>query len=251
MSASHLFGDQTIVDALAGTGEFAHTFGGEPDRDDARPDCTHGIRLHLLYRFDLTDPLVPIAVPGLKWLPLYYVFDFRANEVGYTLHSDASMTTYFPTDDENVSSDESWPSDDFPMVFPSHSIELAAHSFDPKNLDDAAQWAGVFGIRHLADDQLAELKRLIDAHCDEIGDYPPEGDDFYDYLCSPLWQGTPNNCCINPGCENNSKPQSLNVLALVPHDPIPGLEIWGGAYVQTIFEICPLCYTIRSSNQCG
>lgn len=39
MCTSYLFGDLTITDASRGLGEFAHTFGGPPDRDDAYPSC--------------------------------------------------------------------------------------------------------------------------------------------------------------------------------------------------------------------
>ncbi|GAB5406966.1 MAG: hypothetical protein Aurels2KO_51970 [Aureliella sp.] len=251
MHASRLFGNLRIVDAVLGHAPYAHTFGGPPDRDAATPEHTHGIRLHLLHRFDLSDPLIPITIPGLKWLPLYYVFDFRANQVGYTLQSDSFMTTFFPDDDPNVSSEESWPASNFPIEFARHDIKLTTHPFDPRNLDEASEWAGIFGIRHLNASHRAELRKRVEEYCDRVGEYPPNGDDLSEYLCSPFWQGPPNNCCINPKCENHSVPKSLQVFAIVPHEPVPGLEIWGGADVQTIFEICPMCYTIRSSNQCG
>ncbi|GAA4444308.1 hypothetical protein [Novipirellula rosea] len=248
---THVFGDLTIVDATAGSSSYGHTFGGPVDRSDALPDQTNGIRLHMLHRFDMNDPLMPIQLPGLRWLPLYYVFDFRANEVGYQLTSDSKMITFFSDNEPNISDAESWPADDFPLEFSPHPIRLALHDFDPTDLDDVARWAGIFGIRYLDDDRLAELKRRIDTDCDEIGDYRPEGDDYFDYLSSPLWQGTPNNPCINPECSNHQIPRSLKMLAVVPYKPIEGLEIWGGACVDTLFEICPLCRTIRASNQCG
>jgi hypothetical protein len=251
MHASQLFGKLKIVDAVSGHARYAHTFGGPPDRDAALPEHTHGIRLHLLHRFDLADPLIPISIPGLKWLPLYYVFDFRANQVGYTLQSDSSMTTFFPADDPNVSSEESWPASGFPMEFARHDIKLTAHPFDLRNLDDACEWAGIFGIGHLDDSQRAVLRKRVEEYCHRMGEYPPDGDDLSEYLCSPFSQGPPNSCCINSKCENHEVRKSLRVFAIVPHEPVPGLEIWGGAYVQTIFEICPLCNTIRSSNQCG
>lgn len=251
MIASKLFGELKIVDAVAGQSDFAHTFGGPADRNKALPEHTHGIRLHLLHRFDLSDPLIPFSIPGLKWLPLYYVFDFRANQVGYTLSSDSSMTTFFPTDDPNVSSTESWPASDFPMQFAKHPIGISAHSFDPTNLDDSETWAGVFGIDHLTAKQRTTLKKRISKQCKAIGENPPDGDDLSDFLCSPFWQGPPGNGCLNPDCKKHQLPNCLNVFAIVPYEPIPGLQIWGGADVQTIFEICPNCYTIRASNQCG
>ena len=251
MTASKLFGELAIVDAVAGKSDFAHTFGGPPDRDEAFPSHTHGLRLHLLHRFDLSDPLIPFSIPGLKWLPLYYVFDFRANQVGYKLSSDSSMTTFFPSNDPNVSSTESWPAPDFPMEFDQHPVNLSAYSFDPTNLDESETWSGVFGVDHLTTRQRTKLKKRIAKQCKAFGEYPPDSDDLSEFLRSPFWQGPPRNCCLNPDCKNFQLRNSLNVFAIVPCEPIPGLLIWGGAEVQTIFEICPLCYTIRSSNQCG
>ena len=251
MAASNLFGELEIIDVAAGQSDYAHTFGGPPDREQAFPDHTHGIRLHLLHRFDLSDPLVPLSVPGLKWLPLYYVFDFRVNEVGYKLSSDSSMTTYFPSDDPNVSTEESWPSPDFPMEFTVHSVKVSTRLFDPSSLEESETWAGVFGIEHLNKKQRAKLRKRIEKHCKTFGMYPPSDDDLAEFLNSPFWQGPPKGTCLNPSCSNYRLSNTLNVFAIVPHDPIPGLEIWGGADVQIIFEICPLCHTIRSTNQCG
>lgn len=79
MPPSFLFGDNTIAAASSGIGPYRHTFGGPPDRQGtARQDC-NGLLLHLLHRFDLKDPAVPVAIPGIRWLPLYYCFDFRTN----------------------------------------------------------------------------------------------------------------------------------------------------------------------------
>ena len=142
-SMTHVFGDLTIVDATAGSSSYGHTFGGPVDRSDALPDKTNGIRLHMLHRFDMNDPLMPIQLPGLRWLPLYYVFDFRANEVGYQLTSDSKMITFFSDNEPNISDAESWPADDFPLEFSSHPIRLALHDFDPTDLDDVARWAGI------------------------------------------------------------------------------------------------------------
>ena len=71
-----LLGDHRIATAISGRGKYGYTFGGPLDlKGTSREDC-NGILIHLLHRPDLTDPAVPIAIPRVRWLPLYYCFDF-------------------------------------------------------------------------------------------------------------------------------------------------------------------------------
>jgi hypothetical protein len=116
-----LFGDYRITTVTGGRSKYRHTFGGPHDRKGtAREDC-NGILIHLLHRLDLTDPAIPFTLPGVRWLPFYYCFDFRANDLGYRLMSDEELVTFFPSDDPNVSKEESWPDDDHPLEFPNRA----------------------------------------------------------------------------------------------------------------------------------
>jgi hypothetical protein len=248
-----LFGDYRIAAVTSGRSRFGHTFGGPPDRKGtSRADC-NGILIHLLHRFDLSDPLIPIKIPGIRWLPLYYCFDFRVNVLGYRLTSDESLLTFFPTDDENVSDDESWPDEDYPLEFPKSTVKLSAFDYDPTNLEDAYIWSGVFGIRKLSsEDQAAARKRVVE-EMDGLGLGPVETEeDFEDALQWPFMQGKPNGDCMNPDCPNYRMTGKLAVFALMPAEPVKGIHTfgrWGGG-VSLIFEICPDCFSIRVSNQC-
>lgn len=248
-----LFGDNRIATATRGRSKYGHTFGGPHDRKGtSREDC-NGILIHLLHRLDLTDSAIPFAVPGVRWLPFYYVFDFRANDLGYRLISDEELVTFFPKDDPNVSADESWPDGDFPLEFPKSSIKIAAYDYDPTDLEDAYQWAGVFGIGKLSKrDQAAARKRVAEL-MDGLGLGVPETEeDFDEALSSPFMQGKPGSPCLNPKCSNRKKKGQLTPIALMLAEPVKGVHAfgrWGGG-VQLIFQICPRCYTIRVSNQC-
>jgi hypothetical protein len=132
-----LFGEYRIATATSGRSNYGHTFGGPHDRKGtSRADC-NGILIHLLHRLDLTDPAFPLTIPGVRWLPFYYCFDFRANDLGYRLISDDELVTFFPDDDPNVSKQESWPDDDYPPEFPKSGIKVAAYDYDPTDLEDA------------------------------------------------------------------------------------------------------------------
>jgi hypothetical protein len=207
----------------------------------------------LLHRFDLTDPAVPVVIPGLRWLPIYYCFDFRVNDLGYRLLSHDALVAFIPTDDQNVSAEESWPGDNYPMQFPQSAITVAPHPYDPTSLEDAYTWAGIFGIDRLsAADQMVAKQRATEV-AELFGGVIPETDEEYrDALSLPFMQGRPNNTCLNPDCVNHSRRGHLATIALVPAEPVPGVHTFGvyGGGVVLIVEKCPVCHTFRVSNQC-
>lgn len=248
-----LFGDDTIATAGGGRSRYGHTFGGPHDRRGAaREDCG-GILIHLLHRLDLEDPAIPISIPGVRWLPFYYCFDFRANDLGYRLVSDESLVTFFPDDDANVTEREEWPDEDYPREFPRSRIGIAPYDFDPTNLDDAYAWAGIFGIGGLSEADQVEAKRRVVEEADLFGFYPPETEEeFGEALTNPFAQGNPNGICPNPHCPNHEQKGQLATIALMPAEPVRGVHTFGrlGDGVQLIFQMCGLCHTIRVSNQC-
>jgi len=249
-----LFGDYRIAAATSGRSNYGHSFGGPHDRrGTAREDC-NGILIHLLHRLDLTDPAIPITIPGVRWLPFYYCFDFRANDLGYRLISDEELVTFFPDDDPNVSKEESWPDDEgYSLEFPRSSIKVVAYDYDPTDLDDAYRWAGVFGIGKLSKRDQAAAKKRVAELMDGLGLGVPETEkDFEEALSSPFMQGKPDSPCLNPKCSNRKKRAPLSPIAVMPAEPVKGVHTfgrWGGG-VQLIFQMCPKCYTIRVSNQC-
>lgn len=248
-----LFSDWKIATATSGRSDYGHTFGGPHDRTGTSRDECGGILIHLLHRLNLDDPAIPFTVPGVRWLPFYYVFDFRVNSVGYQLNSDDSLQTFFPTDDPNVTDHEEWPDDDFPAEFPRSDIAVSPRDYDPTYLDDAYLWSGIFGIGKLsAKDQAAAKKRVSD-ELDELGFGRPETEhDYYEAFSSPFMQGKPNNTCLNPDCVYHAAAGQLSVIALMSGEPIKGVHTFGksGDDVTLIFELCPKCYTIRVSNEC-
>jgi hypothetical protein len=248
-----LFGDDRIAMATSGRSKYRHTFGGPQDRKGtSREDC-NGILIHLLHRLDLTDPAIPISIPGIRWLPLFYCFDFRANDLGYRLISDDELVTYFPKDDPNVTDHESWPEDDYPLEFPRSSIKIAPYDYDPTDLDDAYTWAGIFGIGKLSKRKQAAAKRRVARLWDLGGLAVPETEkEFEEALLSPFMQGKPDGPCLNPKCSNRKKRGELRTIAMMPAEPVKGVHTfgrWGGS-TQLIFQMCPKCHTIRVSNQC-
>lgn len=247
-----LFGDCRIATAVSARGNYGHTFGGPHDRKGtSREDC-NGILIHLLHRLDLTDPAIPFTIPGIRWLPLYYCFDFRANDLGYRLISDDQLVTYFPTDDRNISLEESWPDDNYPLEFPKSDIQVAPYPYNPADLEDAYQWAGIFGIGKLSISNQTVVKRRVSEMMEGLGFYAPETEeDFSEALSSPFSQGKPKSPCLNPGCANHTRKGQLTTVAVMPSEPVQGVHLFGPSKgILLIFQLCPLCHTFRVSNQC-
>ena len=251
--STFLFGDNRISTASSGRSKYGHTFGGPHDRrGTSRQDC-NGIHIHLLHRLDLTDPAVPVAFPGLRWLPIYYCFDFRVDDLGYRLISDDELVTFFPTDDANVTGEESWPDEDYQLEFPKSAIKVKAYDYDPANLEVAYRWAGVFGIGKLSKPDQAAARNRVAKDMDDLGLGEPETEeDFARAFSSPFMQGKPEDPCLNPECPNRTARGQLTSIALMPAEPVKGVHTfgrWGGG-VELIVQLCPKCYCIRVSNQC-
>jgi hypothetical protein len=248
-----LFGDYTIATAGTGRSRYGHTFGGPHDRKGtSRADC-NGILIHLLHRLDLRDPAIPIVIPHVRWLPFYYCFDFRANDLGYRLTSDESLVTFFPADDPHVSDHEEWPGEDYPLEFPRSNIKIGAYDYDATHLEDAYRWAGVFGIGRLSRADQAAAKKRAAKEMKDAGFKPPmTDDDLQEFLSSPFMQGKPHNSCLNPRCSNHKRSGQLSTIALMPAEPVKGVHTFGrwGAGVRLIFQLCNKCYTVRVSNEC-
>lgn len=248
-----LFGDDTIATATRGRSKFGHTFGGPPDRTGtSREDC-NGILIHLLHRLNLDDAAIPIAIPGIRWLPFYYCFDFRVNELGYRLLSDESLVTYFPKDDPNVTDHEEWPDKDYPPEFPKSSIKISPYDYNPTDPEDAYDWAGIFGIDKLTKSDQEMLKKRAAKLMEGLGFYAPETEEeFREALSRPFAQGRPAGTCLNPGCLNHKRSGRMSTIAIMPAEPVKGVHTFGrwGSEVQLIFQMCKRCYTIRVSNQC-
>jgi hypothetical protein len=248
------FHDWTITSARDGISDYGHTFGGHPAHAGAKRENCNDRLLHLLHRINLEDPLINLRIPNVQWLPLYYCFDFRVNEFGYRLTSDQDLQVFFWPNEVNISETESYPGDNFPSHFGRTGIMLDRFPYDPTDRDDAYQMAAVFGLDKLSPDDRAWILEHEADECESLLGHRPESEEeTLKSLSHPFAQGRPNSRCPNPNCANNGKPGNVDVIALMPAEPVPGVHTFGqwGDDVELIFELCPRCQTIHVSNQCS
>lgn len=232
-----------------------HTFGGNtPFRGATREDCD-GLLVHHLYSLDLADPALPFSPPGLKSLPLFYCFDFRANTIGYRFSTDDSLQFFFDRSDPNLSSEEEWPYEDYPERFPRVPMSITPVPYNPQDPEDVYAWAGIFGMDHISKEgeELLQKKARESARLWQQ-DAPQTREELSDYLDMPFSQGRPTSRCMNPLCEYSQQDRrnQLRTIAIVPNCPTKETYLFGKYEddVILIFQMCEKCQTIRVSNQC-
>ena len=196
------------------------------------------------------------AIPGAKWLPLYYCFSFEneSMRMGYRVLSDDRIQPFFDGKSRIRTGSDRFPGEEFPQEFPRTPLTTRAVPFDPSDLEHVARYVDAFGIGSLSLDNqrafLQECKRWWDESAPDPWTRPLE--ELLQQCPGPACQGPPNSACANPECVNHSIKGHLELFALVPAVPISNVLLWGHEYedTQILFEICPLCSTIVVTNQC-
>jgi hypothetical protein len=238
-------------------GRFRHSFGGPPRHEGAVPPRRRR-PLHLVYSLDLSDPRVGVTIPGIRLLPLYHGFAYQDGDVGYQVLADDRIRVFRlgSRRGRRNSPDKNYPLPEFPRV----AVSVEETVFDPSDPEAAAAFIGVFGVDRVPERTRPKLRKLLARwyrRQEDLFEGPDEGppetlEELAQLFDFPFQQGRPDSPCPDPRCENHGKAGSMRVLALVGSSPVPGVALWGesGEGVQLIFEICPLCRAICTSNQC-
>ncbi len=233
-----------VRDDIGQNGDFAHTFGGDP-ADFGLFFIDAPMPLHLIYRIDLTDPEVSLDVPGVRWLPLLYCFNY-GTECCYQVSSDSEVVLLSPFNQEH-----NWPPWDAPESFPLAQTCFSRVPYDPRDPNDALSFKGIFGWDELNRQQLDKALILARDRCSYSEEDGPDPSWSYEDVIScmyepPFVQGAPDNQCMNPSCDNHS----CKVIAIQDH-AVDSELIWPSCFVQTIWEICETCNSIIATNQCS
>lgn len=219
---------------------FNHLFGGMPVHRGIKPrGCS--APLHLLYTFDTKDPLVPVRIPRVRYLPLYYSFVYNAGAVGYQVVSDTEIKILYM---ETKKVEPDFPYENYPAAFPETPVSLTPISYEDHKTLVYYLACEDYNLHreHVSKEDKAFLK--------ETG-YP------FTQLggIQRMWQDIPDAPCPNKKCEYHKYDFFLQVFAVVWNNPVPKVHLWDNdpksrLEVQTIFQICPLCRSIYACNRC-
>ena len=120
-------------------------------------------------------------------------------------------------------------------------------------MEGALRYAGVFGYGALSAKQYAKLvryverKQLHDLFAWESAEaYLEEGNGL------PFVQGPPDDDCPDPACANHGRNSSLRTFAIFQEGQKEVRKLWGPncGSLQIIYQVCPECAAVRTSNQC-
>lgn len=247
-----LFGNERIAELVEGSGPYRHEFGGPVVHRGARPRDCRGHRMHLLYRLDQSDPLLPFRVPGIERVPLYYCFDLSMAQVGYRCLDDERVKVYLRRQKDINPGENYYPSEDFPEAFPHRSIRLKRIAYHPGSPKDALAYSGIFGLGKLSPRArktiLTQRRKLFEGL---FGDTPKSDDELLEWTANPFHQDRPNSRCVNPKCQWNRKPGGLEPICVLGGEPIKGVPLFcTDEDVQIIFEKCRDCHAFVVTNQC-
>jgi hypothetical protein len=237
---------QHFIDAIGEASEFGHTFGGDPEGFGIR-FVNSDFPLHLIYRLNLDDPLVPIDIPNVKWLPLLYGFRHTTARVEhcYRVRNDSEIELVAPQNEEVY---KIW---DAPATFPHAPTRFRLEPYDPTVAEDAIRLKGIFGWDDLSRRELDRALELIQASgCSYSLDDAPDDDWTYEDVIRcmydpPFVQGKSFYRCRNPVCNS----ENFRVIAL--QDAVIDREcIWYDNDFRTFWIQCLSCDCINVSHQC-
>jgi hypothetical protein len=234
-------------------GEYGHTFGGPAQHEGIIPKGGKQ-PLHLTYCLNTADPKVGIKISGVRWLPLYNGFVYESCGLGYRVVSDTEIEILHM---ESLNILVDFPYEKYPSVFRKVSVNLCEMAFDPKNLEHAITFSGIFGFDRVPKRERAKMYSLLAETYREInlyGDDEPPGtfEELARWFEFPFMQGRPDSKCPNRKCPNHAVKGKMHVLAIVGNKPAPRVSLWGklAEEMLLIFEICPKCKAIYTSGQC-
>ena len=228
---------------------FGHTFGGPADYVGLAA-YKRQTPVHLLCRLNMADPTVGVKLQGAEWLPLLCAIRYGACNLGYRVVSDGKVKILHQTEKKAW---DDFPYDGFPEKLLARPIAFEEAFYDPSKVKHGLFFAGVFGYEALSPKQCAKLVRHVEKEglhelygWESAEAYLEEGNGL------PFVQGRPVDDCPDPSCTNHGREASLQTFAIFQEDDKEFRKLWGpnGENLQIIYQACPACGAIRTSNQC-
>lgn len=228
---------------------FGHMFGGAVDYTgltayEGQP------AVHLLFRLNTADPAIGVTVPGVQWLPLLCAIRYGACDLAYRVVSDSQVKILRQSETKPW---DHFPFDEYPANLSPQPIAIEEGTYDPSKVQDALFYAGVFGYGALSPKQYAKLIRYVEEqNLPELFGWESAEAYLEEGHASPFAQGRPTDDCSDPDCPNHGKRSSLRPFAIFQEERREARNLWGpnGENLQIIYQVCPECAAIHTSNQC-
>lgn len=199
---------------------FEHSFGSGGYTGNHHPECDSPWQL--LYRLDLSDPAIDIAIPNCRFLPLFCAFQYNSSTIQYRPLSDSKVEMI---SQERLDFTPKFPYEGFPTELPSGRVVILGETEDVEFDEDMQEFWWDF---------------------DE--DRPLEPPPNRNELCA-LKAGV-NQLQAVSGQLCKACSATMDFLATSTGEPEEDLvTVWGSdAMVAIVFMRCPQCNLIESST---
>jgi len=232
-SFGHMFGDPSEYSGLV-------AFKGQPP-------------VHVLFRLNLRDPAIGIDLPHVQWLPLLCAIRFGACALAYRVVSDNKVKIIFQQEKKAW---DGFPYDGHPERLPPTSLRMKEGVYNADDPQSVLSCWGFFGISHLTQKQLEKVKRFAlkkRIYDPEFSNWATVEEFLEKGVGWPFVQDPPpTDRCPNPRCTRRAQKASLRTFAIFEEEDKRVRRLWGPNCdsLQIIFQICPDCKTILTTNQC-
>src|SRR5262249_17009225 len=143
--------------------------------------------------------------------------------------------------------------DRYPRKLTAQPVTLEERPYNPRSVDDGLFYARVFGYGALSPKQYANLVRHVEEQrLPEILGWESAEAYLEEGHSEPFVQGRPDDDCPDPACANHGQKSSLRPFAIFQEEPEEVCNLWGDncGSLQIIYQVCPKCAAILTSNQC-
>jgi hypothetical protein len=228
---------------------YGHAFGGAADYRGLVPKAGWP-PVHLLFRLHTADPGIGLSLPTSDWLPLLCAIRYGACEVGYRVVSDNEVRILSRDETEPW---DVFPYDGYPERLPMRPVELVEEPYNPDSALDCLYYAGVFGYEHLSQEQFNRMVQRVEEDGLHAG---TDWETAKEYVLKgnglPFAQWPPADDCPDPACGNHGRKGSMRTLAIFEEGEAETRRLWGPdcGSLQIIYQVCPLCSAILTTNQC-
>lgn len=214
---------------VPGKSAFKHFFGGPIG--EVEPKLARA-PLHVLFNFDLRDPLLKFLQIDAKRLPLVFPINVDGGNIAYEIKPDGGIKLFGKAPGPRA---KDWPYADYPAAFEKTPVKVLELTYDEYR---ATQFRDQIGPETwLRQDDRDTLQRLGSSFT-QLGGVQEK----------PFGDPSARNC-PNPKCRLHEHPAATEIFIGIHDEPIPGLSLWnqnGEGFIA--FSICSECKAIAAQT---
>jgi hypothetical protein len=233
---------------------YGHTFGTDVDYKGLRPGARKP-PVHVLMRLNSDDDAVDVRISGIRWIPLLCAIRYDACNLGYRVESDDRVKII---SQEVTKAEKNSPYPGYPDRLAIRPIAFRRIPLVRSRPGDLMKILAVFGPASLSKREFSTVRQYVIRKriLRESWGYRNVDEFLREDLAWPFIQGRPKSDCPDRTCKNHGKNGTMSPFAVFEEDGPNYWEsvesLWGphSESLQIIYEYCPRCFAIFTTNQC-